>query len=137
MDHHVRRKVPRRLEGRGKPHAASRSSGGIVVNGTRGHLFYLGADGKASFKDFEFQAEGDDHPGSNSGIFIHTALAGQGLAHPRLRDAGQLLALRLHQDRQHLQRDPGVNPAPTRTTSGSPTSPSRAGASPRRSTTRS
>ena len=48
-------------------------NGEIVVNGTRGHLFYLGADGKASFRDFEFQAEVMTTPGSNSGIFIHTA----------------------------------------------------------------
>ena len=53
-------------------------NGEIVVNGTRGHLFYLGADGKASFKDFEFQAEVMTTPGSNSGIFIHTAWQDKG-----------------------------------------------------------
>ncbi len=53
-------------------------NGEIVVNGNRGHLFYLGADGKASFQDFEFQAEVMTTPGSNSGIFIHTAWQDKG-----------------------------------------------------------
>ena len=53
-------------------------NGEIVVNGTRGHLFYLGADGKASFKDFEFQAEVMTTAGSNSGVFIHTTWQDKG-----------------------------------------------------------
>lgn len=53
-------------------------NGEIVVNGTRGHLFFLGADGKASFKDFEFQAEVMTTAGSNSGIFIHTTWQDKG-----------------------------------------------------------
>ncbi|MEX2213633.1 MAG: DUF1080 domain-containing protein [Phycisphaeraceae bacterium] len=46
--------------------------GKIVVNGTRGHMFYVGKDGKAEFKNFEFKAMVMTEPGSNSGIFFHT-----------------------------------------------------------------
>lgn len=42
-----------------------------VCNG-RSHLFFVGAKGDASFKDFEFKAKVKHMPGSNSGIYIHT-----------------------------------------------------------------
>jgi hypothetical protein len=36
------------------------------------HLFYLGADGHASFKDFELQADIKSEHHANSGIYFHT-----------------------------------------------------------------
>ena len=46
--------------------------GALKVSGGRAHLFYVGKDGKASFKDFEVKAEVKTTPGSNSGFYIHT-----------------------------------------------------------------
>jgi hypothetical protein len=46
--------------------------GELVVSGGRAHLFYTGADGKASFRNFEFKAKVKTTPGSNSGIYFHT-----------------------------------------------------------------
>lgn len=49
--------------------------GAIKVQGGRVHLFYVGEDGNASFKNFELKAKvklGATEAGSNSGIFIHT-----------------------------------------------------------------
>ena len=37
------------------------------------HLFYVGQDGEASFKDFEFQADIKTEHLANSGIYFHTA----------------------------------------------------------------
>jgi hypothetical protein len=48
-------------------------SGMIIVNGPRAHLFYEGDVMKHNFKNFEFKAVLMTTPGSNSGIFIHTA----------------------------------------------------------------
>jgi len=36
------------------------------------HLFYVGPDGAASFKDFEFQADVKAEPHGNGGIYFHT-----------------------------------------------------------------
>lgn len=47
--------------------------GKLKVSGGRSHLFYVGADGKANFKNFEFKAKVMTTPGSNSGIYFHTA----------------------------------------------------------------
>jgi hypothetical protein len=52
--------------------------GAIVVNGPRGHLFYVGPVQDANFKNFEFKAQVMTTPGSNSGIFIHTAFQDTG-----------------------------------------------------------
>jgi len=38
----------------------------------KSHLFYVGADGAASFQDFEFQADVKTGPGGNGGIYFHT-----------------------------------------------------------------
>jgi len=46
--------------------------GVIVCDGPRSHLFYMGQDGAARFKNFEFTAEVMTTPGSNSGIYFHT-----------------------------------------------------------------
>lgn len=52
--------------------------GELVVRGGRAHLFYTGPDGKATFKNFEFKAKVRTLPGSNSGIYFHTAFEPKG-----------------------------------------------------------
>jgi hypothetical protein len=48
-------------------------NGMIVVNGNVAHLFYEGDVNQHSFKNFEFKADVMTTPGSNSGIYFHTA----------------------------------------------------------------
>jgi len=50
--------------------------GSIVVNGPRGHLFYMGKDHE--FKNFHFRAEVKTKPNSNSGIYFHTQWQDEG-----------------------------------------------------------
>ncbi len=52
--------------------------GAIVVHGPRAHLFYEGPVLDHDFQDFEFQARVMTTPGSNSGIFFHTAYQEEG-----------------------------------------------------------
>ena len=47
--------------------------GVLQIRGGQGHLYYVGADGKASFKNFEFTAKVKTYKGANSGIYFHTA----------------------------------------------------------------
>src|SRR5664279_244299 len=47
--------------------------GMIVVNGETAHLFYDGDVNGHNFKNFEFKADVMTFPGSNSGIYFHTA----------------------------------------------------------------
>jgi len=47
--------------------------GTIVVNGSTAHLFYDGPFMDHNFKNFEFRARVMTFPGSNSGIYFHTA----------------------------------------------------------------
>ncbi len=47
--------------------------GMIVVNGETAHLFYDGDVKDHNFKNFEFKADVMTMPGSNSGIYFHTA----------------------------------------------------------------
>lgn len=47
--------------------------GAIVVNGNTAHLFYDGPVMDHDFKNFEFKASVMTFPGSNSGIYFHTA----------------------------------------------------------------
>lgn len=47
--------------------------GAIVVNGPRAHLFYVGPIQNHEFKNFEFKARVMTTPGSNSGMYVHTA----------------------------------------------------------------
>src|SRR6478752_2915050 len=56
-------------------HASTFSVGdsGIVVFGDRAHLFYEGSVNNHNFKNFEFKVKVLTKPGSNSGLFIHTA----------------------------------------------------------------
>ena len=48
-------------------------NGAIVVNGPRAHLFYEGPVMNHDFRNFELMAEVMTTPGSNSGVFVHTA----------------------------------------------------------------
>ncbi|MEO6915850.1 MAG: DUF1080 domain-containing protein [Chitinophagaceae bacterium] len=48
-------------------------NGSIAVHGETAHLFYEGPVASHDFKDFEFKAMVMTTPGSNSGIYIHTA----------------------------------------------------------------
>ena len=52
--------------------------GAIVCEGQRGHLFYVGPDGDATFENFEFAAEVRAAAGANSGIYFHTAWQDEG-----------------------------------------------------------
>jgi hypothetical protein len=47
--------------------------GAIVANGDVAHLFYDGDVKQHNFKNFEFKADVMTTPGSNSGIYFHTA----------------------------------------------------------------
>jgi hypothetical protein len=48
-------------------------NGAIVANGNVSHLYYDGEIGAHNFKNFEFKADVMTTPGSNSGIYFHTA----------------------------------------------------------------
>ena len=48
-------------------------NGSIVANGAVAHLFYMGDVQQHNFKNFEFKADVMTTPGSNSGIYFHTA----------------------------------------------------------------
>jgi hypothetical protein len=52
--------------------------GELIVNGGRAHLFYVGEDGKAAFKNFEFKAKVKTTPNANSGIYFHTVWQDKG-----------------------------------------------------------
>jgi hypothetical protein len=56
-----------------KPGTFSIKDGMIVVHGERSHLYYVGPVENANFKNFEFMAKVKTEPGSNSGIYFHTA----------------------------------------------------------------
>ena len=47
-------------------------NGELKVSGGRAHLFYMGADGAAKFKNFEFKAKVKTMAGGNSGLYFHT-----------------------------------------------------------------
>ncbi len=52
--------------------------GSIVAHGETAHLFYVGDVQDHNFKNFEFKAQVMTTPGSNSGIYIHTAYQDSG-----------------------------------------------------------
>jgi len=56
--------------------------GTILCNGPRAHLFYLGADGRAEFENFELELEVKADPGANSGVYFHATWQDEGW--PRL-----------------------------------------------------
>lgn len=49
------------------------ANGMIVAAGRRAHLFYTGPAAEQEFTDFHFKADVRTTPGSNSGIYFHTA----------------------------------------------------------------
>jgi hypothetical protein len=53
-------------------------SGMLIVHGPRAHLFYDGEVMNHDFKNFELKVTVMTTPGSNSGIFIHTAYQERG-----------------------------------------------------------
>lgn len=52
------------------------ADGALMCDGSRCHLFYVGD--AQPFRNFEFEAEVKTTPGSNSGIYIHTAYQSEG-----------------------------------------------------------
>jgi Domain of Unknown Function (DUF1080) len=52
--------------------------GAIQVKGGRAHLFYVGEDGKADFRDFELKMKVKTLPGANSGLYFHTGFQEKG-----------------------------------------------------------
>lgn len=60
------------------PETFTIADGAIVVFGERAHLFYDGPLLNHDFKNFEFKAQVMTTPGSNSGIFVHTAFQEEG-----------------------------------------------------------
>ena len=56
------------------------ADGAIVCRGPRSHLFYVGPDAAqpADFTNFHLKAEVMTRPGSNAGIFFHTAFQQEG-----------------------------------------------------------
>jgi hypothetical protein len=52
--------------------------GMIACDGPRSHLFYVGRDGKADFKNFELTVEVKAMNRANSGIFFHTEFQNDG-----------------------------------------------------------
>ena len=60
------------------PGAFTVDDGKLKVGGGRAHLFYVGPDGKASFKNFHFKAKVMTTPGGNSGLYFHTEFQEKG-----------------------------------------------------------
>jgi hypothetical protein len=60
-----------------KPSESSSSfkvvDGAIACDGPRSHLFYVGPEGTADFRDFEFTADIKTGERANSGVYFHTA----------------------------------------------------------------
>lgn len=61
-----------------KPGTFSVEDGAIKVAGPRSHLYYEGPVMNHDFKNFEFKALVMTRPGSNSGIYFHTAYQDKG-----------------------------------------------------------
>ena len=53
-------------------------NGELKVSGGRAHLFFVGADGAAKFKSFEFKAKVKTTAGSNSGLYLATKYQDKG-----------------------------------------------------------
>jgi hypothetical protein len=52
--------------------------GTIACDGPRSHLFYVGPDGKADFRNFELSVEVKALDKANSGVFFHTEFQNEG-----------------------------------------------------------
>ena len=82
--------------------------GTIECNGPRSHLFYVGPDGSAEFKNFEFSAEVLAKNGANSGIYFHTEFQAKGFPDKGfeaqvLKDLGLPHAVGLNHRLAHFQ----------------------------------
>lgn len=55
-----------------KKNAFTVEDGLLKIAGGRAHLFFVGEDGKANFKNFKFKAKVKTTEGANSGIYFHT-----------------------------------------------------------------
>jgi hypothetical protein len=66
--------------------------GCIAGDGARSHLFYVGPDGKADFRNFELSVEVMTRNGANSGLYFHTEYQPQGW--PERGFEGQVLNVR-------------------------------------------
>ncbi len=53
-------------------------NGELKVSGGRAHLFYMGKDGAAKFKNFELKLKVKTTPNANSGVYIHTQYQAKG-----------------------------------------------------------
>ncbi|MES2594408.1 MAG: DUF1080 domain-containing protein [Verrucomicrobiota bacterium] len=53
-------------------------NGELKVAGGRAHLFYVGADGNASFKSFELKLKVKTTAGGNGGVYFHTKFQDKG-----------------------------------------------------------
>ncbi|MBB5032246.1 3-keto-disaccharide hydrolase [Prosthecobacter vanneervenii] len=53
-------------------------NGELKVSGGRAHLFYVGPNGDAKFKNFELKLKVKTTPGSNSGVYFHTQYQDKG-----------------------------------------------------------
>ncbi len=60
------------------PESFKVEEGKIIVNGNRSHLFYVGDVSDADFKNFEWRCKVMLKPGSNSGMYFHTAFQDEG-----------------------------------------------------------
>lgn len=60
------------------PETFSIRDGAIVANGERSHLFYVGPVENHSFKNFEYRVDVLTTPGSNGGLYFHTAYQDEG-----------------------------------------------------------
>jgi len=54
------------------PDSYSVKDGILMVKGGKSHIFYMGKDGKASYKNFELKLKARTTPGANSGVYFHT-----------------------------------------------------------------
>lgn len=61
-----------------RPGTFSVEDGAIKVDGPRSHLYYEGPVMNHDFKNFEFKARVMTKPGSNSGVYFHTAYQDKG-----------------------------------------------------------
>lgn len=52
--------------------------GVLILNGERCHLYWVGEDGKASFKNFEAEVVFQTNEKANGGLFFHTRWQAQG-----------------------------------------------------------
>lgn len=60
------------------PGCFSVEDGAIKVSGGRAHLFYMGADEKAEFGDFELKLKVKTMPKANGGVYFHTKFEDSG-----------------------------------------------------------